>query len=121
MLSIPIIEEIDRLLHEGQLTQRSIAGRLGVSRGTVNAIARGRRALFGRNYHDDGASNKPPPRHDGPPARCSLCGYFVYMPCRICQSRAYDDRRRALRVAALRYARIPRTNALSGVSTGTDA
>lgn len=35
MLSLSVVQEIDRLLQEGQLSQRKIAARLGVSRGTV--------------------------------------------------------------------------------------
>ena len=35
MLALSVVEEIDRLLDEGELSQRKIAARLGVSRGTV--------------------------------------------------------------------------------------
>ena len=48
MLSEEVVLEVRRLLDAGQLSQRKIAVRLKVSRGTVHAIANGRRALHGR-------------------------------------------------------------------------
>ena len=43
MIATALVEEIRHMLREGRLSQREIAKRLGVSRGTVNAIASGRR------------------------------------------------------------------------------
>ena len=43
MLALTVVQQIEQLLKEGQLSQRKIAARLGVSRGTVGAIADGRR------------------------------------------------------------------------------
>jgi hypothetical protein len=80
MHSIATIREIDRLLQEGKLSQRQIALHLHVSRGTVSAIATGRRGLYGND--DD---YRPAP--GSPPARCGGCGYRVYLPCRICEIR----------------------------------
>ena len=39
MLPLSVVEEIRRLLDEGRYSQRKIAARLQVSRGSVNAIA----------------------------------------------------------------------------------
>ena len=41
MIANTVIKEIRRLLREKQYSQRKIASRLGVSRGTVNSIATG--------------------------------------------------------------------------------
>ena len=53
MLPLATVQEIRRLLDEGQLSQRKIAAQLGVSRGTVGAIASGRRGMFGREPDTD--------------------------------------------------------------------
>ncbi len=45
MITATVVDEIRRMLREGRLSQRKIAVRIGVSRGTVNAIALGKRAL----------------------------------------------------------------------------
>jgi hypothetical protein len=95
MLPLALVEEIDRLLKAGQMSQRKIAVRLGVSRGTVSAIASGHRALFGKEPRDDEMPLTP----SSPPVRCPGCGYRVYMPCRIC----YIRRRQAQRQAFLGF------------------
>lgn len=92
MLSLSVVEEIDRLLKEGELSQRKIAARLGVSRGTVSAIASGHRGLYGK---EPDSHNDDPLHHDSPPERCPRCGFFVYMPCLVCRARAYRRRRRS--------------------------
>jgi hypothetical protein len=81
MLPTATILEIDRLLKEGRLSQRQIASRLKVSRGTISAIAHGRRGLYGND------PDEVRPAHASPPARCPTCGYCVYLPCRICKIR----------------------------------
>jgi hypothetical protein len=86
MLSQTIILEIDRLLKEGQLSQRKIARRLGVSRGTISAIARGRRRLHGKEPWRE--------KRSAGPARCPACGYRVYLPCMICRAREYREQYR---------------------------
>ena len=48
MLSLSLVQEIDRPLQEGKLSQRKIAARLGVSRGTDGAISNGRRGIHGK-------------------------------------------------------------------------
>ncbi|MEM9187507.1 MAG: helix-turn-helix domain-containing protein [Planctomycetota bacterium] len=86
MLTTDKVNEVRRLLNEGRLSQRKIAKQLGVSRGTVNALATGRRGDFGR----EPTEARP---ESGPPKRCPTCGMLVYLPCVYCQ--AIDFRRRA--------------------------
>ena len=85
MLARSLVEEIDRLLKLGNVSQRKIAAQLNVSRGTVAAIASGRRGLFGHEPDDDQSALVP----RSPPERCRRCGYRVYMPCLICRSRDF--------------------------------
>ncbi len=92
MLPLPIVEEIRRMLDE-RLSQRKIAEKLGVSRGTVGAIASGRRGLYGR---------EPSAQHDHfdtlefTAERCAGCGAMVYKPCLLCRARSYRRRQRRL-------------------------
>jgi hypothetical protein len=88
MLSTSLVEEIADLLELGELSHRQIAARLNVSRGTVNAIASGRRGLYGKER------DKPdtPITRSTPPARCPRCGYRVYLPCIICRIRELRTR-----------------------------
>ena len=85
MIAPETIAEIRRLLVEGGHSQREIARRTGVCRGSVGTIASGRR----RNGDDS-----PEPREDdrevpsGPPMRCAGCGAMVYMPCVLCRVRS---------------------------------
>ena len=94
MLPLVVVEEIRRLLEEGQLSQRKIAAKLRVSRGTVGAIANGRRGIYG---------SEPDPEKpdfcslDLPPERCRGCGAMVYMPCVLCRARRYSERQHDLR------------------------
>lgn len=82
MIEPATIEEIQRLLGQGDVSQREIARRIGVSRGTVAAVARGEypRTRPKTQIEDDTPS--------GPPQRCPGCGGNVYMPCRLCRVRA---------------------------------
>jgi transcriptional regulator with XRE-family HTH domain len=91
MIAQALVNDVRRLLAEGHLSQRKIARVLGVSRGTVGAIATGRRPDFGRLH---GATEEEEFAPTGPPARCPGCGGMVYMPCRLCRARA----RRATRL-----------------------
>ena len=92
MIAAEVVHEVRNLLTAGTLSQRMIAQRLGVSRGTVNAIARGRRP--------DRVSRPKNPADDFiPPAclprRCPGCGGLVRMPCLACHVRAIKaDRQR---------------------------
>ncbi len=83
MLAESLVDQVFRLLSEGQMSQRKIALLTGVSRGIVGAIARGRRRLDLRPKCADDDD-----RPLGPPTRCRGCGGMVYMPCRLCRIRA---------------------------------
>ena len=89
MITPPVVQEVRRLLAKGNLSQRKIAGLTGISRGTVGAIAAGRRpdhVSLGR------AAKDVFPEPAGPLQRCPGCGGMVYMPCRLCQARALKAR-----------------------------
>ncbi|MAT68487.1 MAG: hypothetical protein CMJ58_03090 [Planctomycetaceae bacterium] len=91
MLSVKVVEEICRLLAEGELSQRAIAKRLSVSRGVIGAIASGKRGIYGRET----PRAADPTDWDGqPPQRCPTCGGMVRMPCLLCEARAYRRRQR---------------------------
>jgi hypothetical protein len=84
------VTAIRNMLAEGVLSQRKIAEHVGVSRGTVGAIALGRRpdhedrrqACPGDSAAADAFSS--PSR---PPQRCPECGGMVEMPCLACRVR----------------------------------
>ena len=84
MLPPSVVNEIRRLLTGEGLSYREIVRITGVSRGTVNAIAQGKRpdGLGRRDVSDDFL---PPV---GPPRRCPGCGGLVLMPCLLCHVRA---------------------------------
>ena len=91
MIAPEVVDQIKRLLNEGSLSQRSIARQLGVSRGTVHAIGRGKRPDYNtrrREKEDEIAA----PR--GPWGRCPTCGGMVQMPCLACGVRALREERR---------------------------
>ena len=92
MLSISVVEEIARELAEGNLSQRAIARKLGVSRATVSAIALGKRGLHGRSDE----LPMPEPNLLDPPQRCAACGYRVHLPCLVCRTREYRRGRQLL-------------------------
>ena len=85
MLAPEIVDEVRRLLGEGKFPQRATARRLGISRGTVRAIATGKRGDREppARANSDGNLSKPA----GPPERCPGCGAMVHMPCRLCRVR----------------------------------
>lgn len=87
MLKPALVAEVRRLLAEGKLSQRAIARRLGVSRGSVHAIARGKRP------DRQPAEPLEEIRWEGPPARCPGCGGMVFLPCRACTTRQAAARR----------------------------
>jgi hypothetical protein len=90
MIAIEIAEQIQELLRQGQLSQRKIARRFGISRNTVGAIARRTRPIrqpVKRIGSDDG------PLPTGPLERCPGCGGMVHMPCLACRIRAIRERR----------------------------
>lgn len=91
MLAPRLVAEVRRLLAEGRLSQRTIARWTGVSRGTVNAIAQGKRRGNERQREESRLEFTPPL---GPLLRCRECGGLVQMPCLLCQLRAMKQRQR---------------------------
>lgn len=89
MIAETMVKEIRHLLATGKLSQRTIARQLGVSRGTVNAIALGKRPDYGPDRREP---TDVLPRI-GPPRRCPGCGGKVLMPCLLCHVRAMGTRR----------------------------
>ena len=98
MLTTALVQEVDRLLREGELSQRQIATRLCVSRGTISAIANGHRGLYGKEPFATYSPLVP----TSPPTRCSHCGYRVYLPCLICRIRTHQHQQRLLALLATR-------------------
>ncbi len=99
------IEQIEKLLAEGKLSQRKIAVLTGVSRGVISQVALGTRP----DYEGRRVPCVAPLESNGQVARCPTCGARVYMPCRLChlrhleaQSRVKRYRRRARQKAARR-------------------
>ena len=83
MLPPSKVDDVRRLLTEKNLSQRQIAKELGISRGSVSAIASGRRPDYPIQASRD---DRNPCLL--PPVRCGTCGGLVYRPCRLCQTRA---------------------------------
>ncbi|MBN2579019.1 MAG: helix-turn-helix transcriptional regulator [Pirellulales bacterium] len=82
MISSSRIEEIRRLLNRRKLSQRAIARQMGVSRGTVQAVARGQRLPQPRRRRAEPWAGFSPP--SGLPVRCPGCGAKVQTPCLAC-------------------------------------
>ncbi|NOY40868.1 MAG: hypothetical protein GXP26_03390 [Planctomycetes bacterium] len=93
MLSLALIEEVQRHLDEGRLSQRKIAWKLRVSRGTVGAIANGNRGIYGREPE---CGELRLPDMEMPAERCFTCGGMVHKPCLLCLARAFRRRRKLL-------------------------
>jgi len=85
-----IVDEVKRLLAEDQLSQRKIAARLSISRGSVSNIAHGRRPDYAARKRDDEPAFDP----DAPKVRCTQCGAMAVMPCLACRDRAATAGRR---------------------------
>lgn len=119
MLTESVVNEIAHLLAGGDLSQRQIAEKLGVSRGIVGQIASGERGLHGKPDGEppgtlDQAYEKPRA------SRCRECGCRVHLPCIACSTRRYIalqrlcgdlrhvDRRFGWNLVAGRSAAIPR-------------
>jgi hypothetical protein len=91
MIAPAIVTEIRRLLHEERLSQRNVARRMRVSRGTVQTIAAGNRPDYEfRRRHVDPEFTPP----SGPWKRCPHCGGLVQMPCLACRLRTIQQRQR---------------------------
>ena len=104
MFSLVMIEEIESLLKSTDLSQRQVAMRLGISRGTVAAVARGKHSA--RRQRSAGVmqpraeQQRTPqivPDRDGAPLRCPGCGCRVFLPCLECHLRKLERARLAIR------------------------
>ncbi|MFO0790590.1 MAG: hypothetical protein U0805_14135 [Pirellulales bacterium] len=101
MLPTALVEEIARLLREGELSHRSIAAQLQISRSIVDRIARGNRGLYGRDL----PTKYSPLTPTTPATRCPRCGYRVYLPCLVCRTREHVSRQRILAILAADHRR----------------
>lgn len=88
MLKRARVLEIRRLLDEGELSQRKIALRVGVSRATIGAIASGKRALYASDDPPTDDADADPPET----TRCRGCGALVTPPCVACAAVRFRER-----------------------------
>jgi len=108
MLRHETIQEIKRLLAAGIFSQQYIAQMTQVSRGTVNAIATGRRQrthqLSLQRRHKRIRLESGPDFYfpEGPIRRCSTCGALVKMPCLACQLHSLVQEQTMQRVSGAR-------------------
>ncbi len=105
MLPQAKIEEVEKLLAEGKLSQRKISLLTGVCRSVVSQVASGERPDYASLFEPDAESLEP----SGEIERCPTCGARVYMPCRLCHLRSASEegtlkryRRRAKQKASRR-------------------
>ena len=82
MIANATVQKVIALLEEGRWSQRQIAKMTGVSRGSVGAIAQGKRTSLGSESYEEEVSIIPP---SGAPTRCPCCGRLVQKPCLACQ------------------------------------
>ncbi len=101
MLAIGKIKEAERLLSQGNLSQRRIAKEVGISRATVGAIASGTRPDYEAMRLARAADNQPL----GPLARRPDCGGMAFMPCRLCRVRKKKEIERERLASFRRQAR----------------
>ena len=86
MIAPAVVQKIRQFLAGGELSQRKIAQRLRVSRGTVLSIARGRRSDDSTDRQGEGFFDP-----DAAPERCRGCGGMVKMPCLLCHIRRLKE------------------------------
>jgi DNA-directed RNA polymerase subunit RPC12/RpoP len=96
-ITLAMVEVVERMLAEGLVSQRKIAKLVGISRGTVNSIALGRRPRISTPADEF-------ERQRGPLVRCPGCGGKVFMPCLLCHVRQLKARDEGLQVCAHRGA-----------------
>ncbi|MCC6125869.1 MAG: hypothetical protein IT426_12955 [Pirellulales bacterium] len=84
MICRELFEEIGKMLAGEKYSQRAIARRLGVSRGAVQSVARGKRRSYPPPTRSSGEGFQPP---RGLHFRCPGCGGMVQMPCLACYLR----------------------------------
>jgi hypothetical protein len=104
MLPLELINKVDALIREEELSHREIAAQLGVSRGTVSAIANGRRGIYGKDENDKYTPLAP----SLPAVRCPKCGNRVHPPCLICLVRERREREITAQLLARTIKRQPR-------------
>ncbi|HTQ37536.1 MAG TPA: helix-turn-helix domain-containing protein [Pirellulales bacterium] len=97
MLSLAKVDEVRRLLARGNISQRQIARDLGISRGSVAAIASGKRPNYPVTIPNEDIDCSLPP------IRCQGCGGLVHAPCRLCRVRSLKARDKAVAKARLKY------------------
>jgi hypothetical protein len=87
MIAPAKVQEIERLLAEGTMSQRRVARQAGVSRATVKGIAGGSRP----DYEARRLARRQFRKRElpGPLVRCGECGGRVYAPCRLCRVRRF--------------------------------
>lgn len=85
MISADLRQQIAEALRRGTESQRQIARRLGVGRGTVSAIALGRATAKSKPRLSSRESFCPDTSR--PSRRCAVCGARVYPPCHACATR----------------------------------
>ena len=78
-----VAEKILRLLRTKKHSHREVAYIVGVSRGVVGNIARGKRYDFIKRVRK--YDKYAPLLSTGPRLRCPTCGVMVFMPCRECE------------------------------------
>jgi hypothetical protein len=78
------VENVRRLLSEGR-SQREIRRVTGIARGTIAAIAHGRRPDYEAIRRAKREETRTRPL--GRPERCPVCGHIVCPPCRVCHAR----------------------------------
>ncbi len=89
MIARDIVRDIRQMLTEGRLSQRAIAARTGVSRGTILRHRPRKRGDYPPRYIPKDMHFMPPA---GRPVRCSGCGGLVQMPCLACYLRRRNRR-----------------------------
>ena len=90
MIAEERIREAELMLARGKMSQREVAKRTGLSRGTISLIARGKRTIQVKTVDPDVL----PESEDGPPVRCITCGSIVKMPCLLCHLKNLAARNR---------------------------
>ena len=88
MIAQTTVIKVRRLLQSRRLSERKIAQTLGISRGTVQRIASGKR----RDHAPGPSFDEGLTSDSGEVRRCPTCGGMVQMPCLLCRVRGLYDR-----------------------------
>ena len=97
MIAPDKVQQVERLLVGGSLSQRRIARMVGVSRSVVGSIAAGTRPDYAAQERVRREAQSEPL---GPVGRCLECGGKVHLPCRLCRVRRQKaEEREAARIA----------------------